>query len=66
MKALNMVAYVLVIVGALNWLLVAFGLNLVTLLVGTWPMVEKLVYVLVGLSAVYMLLTYKKTAAPTV
>jgi uncharacterized membrane protein YuzA (DUF378 family) len=47
-------------VGALNWLLVAFGYNLVTMLVGTWPMVEKVVYILVGVSAVLLLVTHKK------
>jgi uncharacterized membrane protein YuzA (DUF378 family) len=49
------VAWVLVIVGALNWGLVgAFGVNLVNMIVGSWPVVERVVYVLVGLSAVFM------------
>ena len=49
-----MVTYTLVVVGALNWGLVGlFDFNLVNALVGTWPTVEKLVYVLVGASAVY-------------
>lgn len=55
-----MVAKVLVIVGGLNWGLVGVGmllgsdLNLVSMLVGSWPTVEAIVYVLVGLSAVVM------------
>lgn len=61
MKALHMVSFVLVVVGALNWGLVGlFNLNLVMMLLGSWPMVEKAVYVLVGLSAVYLLVTHKK------
>lgn len=60
MKELNTVAVVLVLVGALNWGLVALlNLNLVTLIVGTVPSVEKLVYVAVGASAVYVALTNK-------
>lgn len=62
----GMIAFVLVIVGALNWGLVGVGhfvetnLNVVNLLVGTWPAVEAVVYILVGLSAVGMLFGCKK------
>lgn len=46
-------AYALVIVGALNWGLVAlFDFNLVSAIFGGWPGVEKLIYILVGISAV--------------
>ena len=54
-----MVAFVLVIVGGLNWGLTALGFNLVTMIFGSWPMVEQLVYILVGLSAVYLAITHK-------
>lgn len=59
MKILHMVAFVLVVVGGLNWLLYAFGYNLVNMLVGTWPIAEQAVYVLVGLSAVFLAVTHK-------
>lgn len=60
MKTLHFIAFPLVIIGALNWALVAlFDFNLVTTVVGTWPEVEQLVYVLVGASAVYLLVTHK-------
>lgn len=60
MKNLHMVAYVLVLVGALNWGLVGlFGVNLVTMLLGEGTMLTSLVYVLVGLSAVYEIATHK-------
>ena len=59
MKELHMVAFALVIVGAVNWGLVGLlNFNLVTALVGAWPMVETLVYVLVGASAVYIAATH--------
>jgi uncharacterized protein len=59
MKALHMVGFILLVVGGLNWGLVAFDINLVNMLVGSWPMVEKIVYILVGLSAVLIAATHK-------
>ncbi|QQG41057.1 MAG: DUF378 domain-containing protein [Candidatus Levyibacteriota bacterium] len=59
MKALHIVAFTLVVVGALNWGL--WGLldfNLVTAIFGTIPGVEKLVYILVGASGVVLLATH--------
>lgn len=54
--SVHSVAAVLVWVGALNWGLVgAFDLNLVNALLGGWPTVERIVYVLVGVSALAML-----------
>lgn len=51
-----MITFVLVVVGALNWGLVGFfEWNLVNVLVGDWPTVERVVYALVGLSGLYML-----------
>ena len=56
-----MVAFILLIVGGLNWLL--FGLAGVD--VGSWlpggmsGLIAKVVYILVGLAAVYELLTHK-------
>lgn len=49
---------VLLIVGGLNWGLVGLGmllgrdLNVVNMLLGSWPMVEAIVYLLVGVAAV--------------
>ena len=49
---LAFIAWLLVVIGALNWGLVgAFGFNLVNYLLGAWPKVENIVYILVGLSA---------------
>ena len=61
MKSLKTLSMVLVAVGALNWGLVALlDINLVMWLLGSWPMLEKLVYVLVGASGLWMLVDYKK------
>ena len=58
MKALGMIIVILTVVGALNWGLVGLGsllnynLNVVNLLVGTWPVVENVVYLLVGVCGI--------------
>lgn len=60
MSTLGWVAFILVIVGGLNWLLVGlFSLDLVEWLFGAVPVLQKIVYILVGLSAVYMLFKHK-------
>jgi len=55
-----MVTWILLVVGGLNWGLVAFDFNLVEKLLGSWPTVVMLVYLLVGISAVYEIVTHKK------
>ena len=53
MRALDTIALVLLIVGGLNWGLVgAFQFDLVASLFGEMSALSRLVYVLVGLSAV--------------
>lgn len=53
---LHKVALVLLVIGGINWGLVgAFSYNLVDALFGAWPVVVRVVYVLVGLSALAML-----------
>ena len=62
-------AYVLVIIGALNWGLVGVGSlagsnwNVVNLILGGIPSVEAIVYVLVGLSALVLLFGGKKNGS---
>lgn len=53
---LSQATWWLMVVGSINWGLSAFGLNLVNMIVGSVPMLEMIVYVLVGLSGVYALL----------
>ena len=53
MKELHMLTFALVVVGALNWGLVGLlDFNLVSVLFGGIPTLERLVYILVGVSAV--------------
>jgi uncharacterized protein len=62
---LRAIAVILVVIGGLNWGLVAIGtymgtnLNVVNLLLGSWPSVETLVYLLVGLSALLFIVSPK-------
>ena len=60
MKALHMIAFILLIVGGLNWALTAFGWNVVEMLLGMGT-AAKTVYVLVGLAALYEVATHKST-----
>ena len=54
MSALDWIAAVLLIVGGLNWGLVgAFKLDLVQLIFGAIPMLANIVYIIVGLCAIY-------------
>jgi uncharacterized membrane protein YuzA (DUF378 family) len=63
-NAIDWLALVLVIVGGLNWGLVgAFNYNLVDSLFGVESALSRIVYVLVGLSAVYLVYTASKVAA---
>ena len=56
MCGVHMVAYWLMWIGAVNWGLVgAFNFNLVNTILGGVPTVERIVYVVVGLSALFML-----------
>lgn len=58
MKALHMVAYILLWVGGLNWGLVGlFNYNLVDSLLGGVGLTN-IVYILVGVSAVYSAATH--------
>lgn len=59
MKYLHQVAYALLWIGGLNWGLIAlFNYNLVESLFGAWPMLIRLIYILVGVSAAYLLFTH--------
>ena len=56
-----MVAFLLVVVGALNWLLVGlFGWEIGQWFGGQGAMLSRIIYVLVGLSALVLLFTHKK------
>ena len=59
------IAYILVIIGGLNWGLWGVGhWNLVKIIFGRVPVLETIVYILVGLSALYLIVVrpHRKTA----
>lgn len=61
MKGLHKVAFLLLVVGGLNWLLFGlFGWDVGQLFGGMQATVSKVIYILVGLSAVYEVATHKK------
>ena len=72
MKVLHSVAFVLVIVGAINWLLVGLtGWDVGMIFGGQDAMISKVIYILVGVSAIVLVASHKKdckqcesTAAP--
>lgn len=56
MKILDVLAGILVIIGALNWgLYGAFNMDLVAMIFGNMPMVAKTIYILVGVAGLYVL-----------
>ncbi len=53
MNILRYTAYALVLIGAINWGLIGiFGLNLVSLIFGDMTLLARIIYSLVGISAV--------------
>lgn len=56
---MHKVSFALLVIGGLNWLLTAFDYNVVNMILGSWPMVENAVYVLVGLAALYEIFSHK-------
>lgn len=61
LSALDWLAMILVIVGGLNWGLVGiFKFDLVNAILGGIPLLQNIVYILVGLAAVYMIVIATK------
>jgi hypothetical protein len=61
MKALYGISFVLVIVGGLNWLLVGlFNWDVGVIFGGQGAFISKIIYILVGLSALYLIVSHKK------
>lgn len=59
MHALNVIAMILLIAGALNWGLVGLArFNLVAWLFGSVPVLATIIYILVGLAGVYALVFF--------
>lgn len=66
MKGLDFTTLTLVIVGALNWLLVAiFRFDLVAFIFGDMSWLSRIIYALVGLSGIYLLTFYGRIHTDT-
>ena len=60
MKMLHGLSFILVIVGGLNWLLVGLlGWDVGIIFGGQGAMISKIIYILVGVSALYLAFTHK-------
>lgn len=54
MKALNCVVMILLIIGGLNWgSMGLFDVNFITAIFGSWPILVKIIYIVVGICAIY-------------
>ncbi|UCB56465.1 MAG: DUF378 domain-containing protein [Candidatus Omnitrophota bacterium] len=61
MKAINLIALILLVVGGLNWGLVGlFSFDLVAAIFGVMSVISRVVYTLVGLSAIVIAMNAKK------
>lgn len=64
MKALGILTAILVVIGGLNWGLVGIlKFDLVATILGNMTMMSRLVYALVGISAIYQLFNLRAFAA---
>jgi uncharacterized membrane protein YuzA (DUF378 family) len=60
MKTVDVIAAVLVVVGALNWGLVGlFNVDLVAAILGSGSILSRLVYTLVGLAGAFQVLQWR-------
>lgn len=63
-KGLDFAALTIAVIGALNWGLIGlFGIDLVAMLFGEMSVLSRIVYVLVGISGLWLLTFFGKVAA---
>lgn len=61
MKIINCIALLLLIIGGLNWGLIGFfEFNLVDFLFGSGSILSRIVYILVGISAIWCVSLFSK------
>ena len=66
LTSFDLIAFVLLIIGGINWGSIAFfNVNLVSLMFGELTPMSRVVYGLVGISAVYLLFSALTSNAPT-
>ncbi|MEM4625230.1 MAG: DUF378 domain-containing protein [Candidatus Pacearchaeota archaeon] len=54
-SVIDWIAFVLVIIGGINWALYSFGINLVELVSFNIQIVANIIYWLVGIAALYLI-----------
>ncbi len=60
MYVLRIIAYILVIIGAINWGLIGFfNFDLVAAIFGEMSVMSRIIYGLVGISGIILLLTHR-------
>ncbi len=58
MRALKIISYILIIIGALNWALVGiFNIDLVAFLFGEMSVAARIIYVVIGFAAIVSIAT---------
>lgn len=58
MRIVNIIAYILVIIGGINWFIIGVsGFDLVAGIFGTLSVVSRIVYILVGISAIWLIIS---------
>lgn len=56
LKTISIITLALIIIGGINWGLVGLlGFNLIATIFGSYSMVSRILYALVGISALYMI-----------
>ncbi len=57
MRIINIIAWIILLIGGLNWLLIGiFSWNFVTAIFGGVTVLETIIYILVGLSALWLII----------
>lgn len=65
LTSFNLIAFIILVVGGINWGSIAlFNVDLVSLVFGELTLTSRIVYGLVGISAVYLLLSTLTSNAP--
>ena len=60
MKTLDVIVAILLVIGGLNWFLVgALDFDLVKFIFGSLPVIQKAIYIVVGLAAIYQIFQWK-------
>lgn len=59
MKVLHIIAFILLVIGGLNWGLTAFNYNVVEMVLGASSVATRVIYVLVAISAIYLAIYHK-------